>query len=266
MQNNRKNFTLIELLVVIGIIAILASMLLPALNRARDTAKSIKCINNLKQHGMAFNMYADDNGGWAPDYRVSAYNGSTTTDPNTMFNRVRTVFTPYSPRGQVNKGGGASLVRDNGYITLDTYHCPGVAPNALGVDLSSGNPWYWGISEANVKKYLNYEFRNSYLMRPGYEQNKYSPALTANKYCVKISNYPAKTAIMADDYWNHTASAYSHSLTKYSVYTAHKSINALYIDGSAKTANPEIFRQIYELRLSDGTDTLSTWEKLDNNR
>ena len=90
-----KKFTLIELLVVIAIIAILAAILLPALNSARERGRSASCINNLKNIGNALAMYTGDNDGYLPGTsdgakphfsgRLATYLGISSGDMNPNF-------------------------------------------------------------------------------------------------------------------------------------------------------------------------------------
>jgi prepilin-type N-terminal cleavage/methylation domain-containing protein len=90
----RKRFTLVELLVVIAIISILASMLLPALGRAREVAKRASCMGNLSQIGKGWLMYMDDYDGYTVPTLADSSNGAW-NQPNWYPQLLQSYITSY---------------------------------------------------------------------------------------------------------------------------------------------------------------------------
>ena len=141
MQKQKKFFTLIELLVVIAIIAILAAMLMPALQQARERAQATSCQSNLKQVTTGLLLYTDSNKDYFPIPLESKDNG----------------FDPLRNPGQFIYWG-ARMVRDK-FITAGVLRCPTYDPKLAKL----------GYNEASGQSMGDYD--KIYALRMGAENN-----------------------------------------------------------------------------------------------
>jgi len=227
MSANRQSvrgFTLIELLVVIAIIAILAALLLPALSRSKRAASRAACLSQLKQHGVAWQVFLDDNEGRFPDRR-------DLKDSLPGGYRPWTTWPPSDPRA-----GWAAVVLSNLLQSAELWNCPSAQrasiANAEQVWQASGT-----VSNAPVVRYWMWRFDrkdnpvplDNFWSRT--EADCVASLRVANNPNAGVPNGPADVELTVDVYFPGTVSSLPADLRGRGAHAGGR--NSLLLDGHA---------------------------------
>ncbi|MGN6726611.1 MAG: prepilin-type N-terminal cleavage/methylation domain-containing protein [Tepidisphaeraceae bacterium] len=249
-MRRRHAFTLVELLVVIGIIALLISILLPALNRAREQARTVQCLSNLRQFAVGLRMYADANKDQLVEPQmkfpsgskvgIQAYpqTGTTTVNPGSSYNPTTTVLYHIGRLWQQKYLSNGRV----GYCPAN-YDAPSFGWNAVG------DVWPAAPSGAG-------SVRSDYMYIPAWRWTT-DPIINRVAYR-RLSDVPA-TRMLASD------------IARSRAYTAHKgrgvrpAWNVVFPDGHAVTV---VSKELWDTMGKEGeySNSSSDWPILEDYR
>jgi prepilin-type N-terminal cleavage/methylation domain-containing protein/prepilin-type processing-associated H-X9-DG protein len=224
----KKNaFTLVELLVVISIIAILLAVMMPALNKARESGRLTVCKSQLRQFGLYLQLYAQANNDKVPQYVNGQYGYSDLAHYD-----LKRPFTTASTGPIVNKNTWAGIghfYRLKFLTDPKVYYCPGGNGKVL---LTYENSWVASQPVDNVKAII----RSSYIFRNLYDDAAVLNALVGNSIYYplkhangKLSKIPPNIAVQMD---NPICTTVDATMTRTELIRTHRDgYNILHVDG-----------------------------------
>ncbi len=234
----RSAFTLVELLVVIGIIAVLIAMLLPALNRAREQAKTVQCMSNLRQWGQIMMMYANDNHGFLP----GVGNCATQNASGVWSNNYYVLTSPVSSTYLVNQKPSP------GKNTI--HRCP--ADDVYDIRMSGTNP---------------VAYHQSYGINCTFTDETSSGWMRFPAMRISSAKQPTRTCLMMDNYGHaqvifNSAMPANSDLVQVHTWPAFRhqgKANVLFLDGHVETRGLKEVPSMLGYPAASSASILSTW-------